>query len=93
MVKSLMIMLGLASPDLSAPVAVSAAYTLHTQAIPTPEAKCCGLCKNGKVVHGDGHVTDCPCPPGCKCKVKSVLVPELKVKSALPECKDCKPQK
>jgi hypothetical protein len=46
--------------------------------------KCCGLCKNGKIVHGDGHVTECACPPGCKCKAKSVL---------LPECRDCKPQK
>jgi hypothetical protein len=83
MVSKLLILLGLAAPDCTATVAVSAAYTLHTQASPVPE-KCCGLCKGGKIVHGDGHVTDCPCPPGCKCKVKSVLVPE---------CKDCKPLK
>lgn len=82
MAKYLLILLGLATPDLSSAVAVNAAYTLHTQAIPAPEQKCCGLCKNGKIVHGDGHVTDCACPPGCKCKAKSVM-----------ECKDCKPQK
>ena len=83
MVKTLLILLGLAAPDYSAAVAVNASYTLHTKASPVPE-KCCGLCKNGKIVHGDGHVTDCACPPGCKCKAKSVL---------LPECKDCKPRK
>jgi len=83
MAKTLLSLLGLMSPDLSAAVAVNAAYTLHTHAAPVPE-KCCGLCKNGKIVHGDGHVTECACPPGCKCKAKSVL---------LPECRDCKPQK
>jgi len=81
MIKSLMILLGLATPDYSSVVAVNASYTLHTQAFPVPET-CCGLCKNGKIVHGDGHVTDCACLPGCKCKAKSVL-----------ECKDCKPRK
>lgn len=88
MVKTLLIILGLASPDLSAAVAVNASYTLHTASIPVPEAKCCGLCKNGKVTHGDGHVTDCSCPPGCKCKVKSVLI-----QTKFPECRDCKPAK
>ena len=83
MVNSLLILLGLVSPDYSAQVAVSASYTLHTTELAAPE-KCCGLCKNGKIKHGDGHMTDCPCPPGCKCKAKSVL---------LPECKDCKPAK
>lgn len=83
MVNSLLILLGLAAPDYTAAVAVSAAYTLHTTETPAPE-KCCGLCRGGKIVHGDGHVTDCPCPTGCKCKAKSVL---------LPERKDCKPQK
>jgi uncharacterized membrane protein len=83
MVSKLLILLGLATADYSSVVAVSAAYTLNTQAAPVPE-KCCGLCKGGKIVHGDGHVTDCPCPPGCKCKAKSVL---------LPECRDCKPLK
>lgn len=73
--------------DMSSQVAVNAAYTLHTAAIPTPEAKCCGMCKHGRIVHGDGHATECPCPPGCKCKVKSVLVPSSKV------CIDCKPAK
>lgn len=91
MAKYLLILLGLATPDYSSDVAVNASYTLHTSATPSPEPKCCGLCKNGKVVHGDGHVTDCSCPPGCKCKAKSVLVPGIKAE--LPECRDCKPQK
>ena len=87
MVKTLLILLGLATPDCHSVVAVNAAYTLHTVATPVPE-QCCGRCKNGKIVHGDGHVTDCPCPMGCKCKAKSVLVP-----SKLQECRDCKPTK
>jgi hypothetical protein len=87
MVKTLLILLGLAAPDYSSAVAVNASYTLHTQAVPVPE-KCCGLCKNGKIVHGDGHVTDCSCPPGCKCKAKSVLI----INPAA-ECRDCKPRK
>lgn len=80
--KALVLLLGLATPEYSSEVAVTAAYTIHTRAFPVPE-KCCGLCKNGRIVHGDGHVTDCACPPGCKCKAKSVL-----------ECKEnCKPRK
>lgn len=87
MVKTLLVFLGLIAPDLSSAVAVNAAYTLHTVATAVPE-QCCGRCKNGKIVHGDGHVTDCPCPPGCKCKAKSVLIP-----SKTQECRDCKPAK
>ncbi len=81
--KTLLILLGLATPEYSSAVAVNASYTLHTQKSPLPEV-CCGRCVNGKIVHGDGHVTDCPCPPGCKCKAKSVLKQE---------CVDCKPKK
>lgn len=83
MVKELLIVFGLVAPDYSSAVAVNASYTLHTRSIPAPE-KCCGLCKNGKIVHGDGHVTDCACQPGCSCKSKSVLVPE---------CQNCLPPK
>lgn len=62
--------------DYDVPVAVEAAYVVTTYVPPAP--KCCGLCKNGKIVHGDGHVTDCACPPDCKCKK---------------ECKKCLPSK
>jgi hypothetical protein len=65
-------------------VAVEAAYVVTTYT--APKSKCCGLCKNGKIKHGDGHVTDCACPPGCLCKTKSVLVPSK-------ECKTCVPSK
>jgi hypothetical protein len=63
-------------PTYTERVAVEAAYVVMTYS--PPKAKCCGLCKNGKVVHGDGHVTDCLCPAGCACKSKK-------------ECKTCLP--
>ena len=57
-----------AAPILTERVAVEAAYTLHTTAVEPVAKKCCGSCKNGFIVHGDGHKTPCPCPPDCKCK-------------------------
>jgi hypothetical protein len=62
-------------------VAVEAAYVVTTYT--APKSKCCGACKGGKIVHGDGHVTDCPCPADCQCRTKSVLK----------ECKECLPSK
>lgn len=53
--------------DMSGPVAVHAAYVIHTAAV--DEKKCCGACVDGSIVHGDGHRTPCPCPPDCQCKV------------------------
>ena len=67
MVEKLMLILGLAAPDYSSAVAAQASYTLHTNA-PLAVTECCGQCKGGKIVHGDGHVTECPCPTDCKCK-------------------------
>ncbi len=57
-----------ASPDMTGPVAVHASYVIHTQQTDTPSKKCCGECKGGFIVHGDGHKTPCPCPPDCECK-------------------------
>lgn len=38
----------------------------------TPPDKCCGECGGtGKIKMPDGHVVDCPCPPGCSCKKKT----------------------
>ena len=56
-------------------VAVNAAYTIHTQASPSPVVSdCCGRCKNGVITHGDGHTTPCPCPADCKCKAKGAPI-------------------
>ena len=57
-----------AAPILTERVAVEAAYTLHTRAVEPVAKECCGSCKNGFIVHGDGHKTPCPCPPDCECK-------------------------
>lgn len=54
------------APDMVGPVAVHAAYVIHTQQ--DQKSECCGSCKNGVVTHGDGHKTPCPCPPDCACK-------------------------
>ena len=37
---------------------------------PGPEpGECCGECGGtGKLKMPDGHLIDCPCPPGCACK-------------------------
>lgn len=67
---SLLVFLGLAAPpDMTAPVAVRAAYVIHTSA-PEEKQECCGQCKGGVITHGDGHTTPCPCKPECKCKQK-----------------------
>lgn len=58
----------LSPPDMTARVAVHAAYVIHTQAPDAPERKCCGACKGGFITHGDGHKTPCPCPSDCACK-------------------------
>lgn len=57
------------APDMTGPVAVHAAYVIHTQQADTPSQECCGECKGtGFITHGDGHRTPCPCPPDCECK-------------------------
>lgn len=62
-------------PCLTPMVSAEAAYTLNTtQSVVVRE--CCGLCNNGIVTHGDGHVTECACPDDCKCKAKTVKHPQ-----------------
>ena len=72
--RSLLLLLGLAAPDMTARVAAEAAVTINQPLAPVvaPVAdKCCGECRNGVITHGDGHKTPCPCPASCKCKAKS----------------------
>ena len=66
-------------PSYAEMVAVEEAYVIVTY---KPKQKCCGLCKNGKITHGDGHVTDCECPKDCVCRTKSVLLKELQAACA-----------
>lgn len=70
--RSLLILLGLAAPDMTARVATEAAVTINQPAaVITPvKSDCCGECKGGWITHGDGHRTPCPCPATCKCKAK-----------------------
>jgi hypothetical protein len=84
MVNELLLLIGMGSADYTASVAVQASYTLHTQPLAPVKDECCGRCKNGKIVHGDGHVTNCPCPPECKCKAP---------KGSLCESGTCVPKK
>jgi hypothetical protein len=77
--------------DMTGPVAVQAAYVIHTQATDEADAKCCGACNGtGFITHGDGHKTPCPCPPDCECK--AVRHPPSVLKA---DCKDgtCAPKK
>jgi len=97
-VNEILLALGLVAPEYSERVAVNAAYSLLSKEDAAPQ-KCCGLCKNGKIKHGDGHLTNCPCPDTCECKAVKhdpvILPPKNPIlKSVLvPECKDCKPAK
>jgi hypothetical protein len=76
-----------APPDLTARVAVEAAYVLHTQDFDAPVKKCCGACKDGVIVHGDGHKTACPCPDDCECKTKGAVVhPQTVIKCEDGKC-------
>lgn len=59
-------------------VSAEAAYTLNTSR-PAEVRQCCGLCKDGVVTHGDGHVTPCSCPDDCKCKAKTLAHPPAKL--------------
>lgn len=68
-------------PDMTGPVAVHAAYVIHTQEVDSPATECCGACQGtGLITHGDGHKTPCPCPPDCKCKQKK-------------DCVECQPKR
>lgn len=91
MVDLISLVLSLAQPkDMAGPVAVHAAYVIHTTDI-TEEQKCCGECGGtGRIVQGDGHSNPCPCPADCECK--AVTHPPVIIK---PSCKGgkCAPPK
>lgn len=72
----------IAQPDLRGPIAVHAAYVIHTREPDGPvKSECCGLCNGtGVITHGDGHKTPCSCPPDCKCRAKK-------------DCAECTPKK
>jgi hypothetical protein len=72
-------------------IAVRAAYCIHTQAGTDEKSECCGVCVGGKIIHGDGHITDCPCPPDCKCKTvdKAVVQPPVVIEPKAVVRKDC----
>lgn len=70
-------------PVMTGPVAVHAAYVIHT-APAVEDVRCCGSCKGGLITHGDGHKTPCPCPPDCECK--AVTHPPVILK----DCQRCK---
>ena len=76
--KALILLLLTAPPRYYEEVAVDAAYAIVTHKEESPAA-CCGgkpQCVGGKIIHGDGHVTDCPCPDTCDCKkYKAILHP------------------
>lgn len=72
-------------------IAVRAAYCIHTEVGTDEKSECCGVCVGGKIIHGDGHITECPCPPDCKCKTedKAVVQPPVVIKPKTVVRKDC----
>lgn len=62
------------SPAVTAEIAAQTAYAVvksRKTFSPSPAAKCCEKCTNGKVRSGDGIAwVPCPCPATCKCKAK-----------------------
>jgi len=58
--------------NLTPMLACEAAYVIQTTDRPV-DGKCCGLCVNGVITHGDGHKTPCPCPPDCECRAKGAV--------------------
>lgn len=70
-------------------IAVAASYSLRSPAEETLD-ECCGQCAGGKIIHGDGHITDCPCPETCECKTTgaAVVQPEMVITDVVTE-DDC----
>lgn len=67
MIEFILALLADPQPDYTPRIACEAAYVLAAPLDDTP-TECCGICEGGKIIHGDGHITDCPCPETCKCK-------------------------
>jgi hypothetical protein len=61
------------APDYTPVIACETAYVLSA-ASDEVDTECCGLCEGGKIIHGDGHITDCPCPETCECKTENKAV-------------------
>jgi hypothetical protein len=62
-------------------VAAEAAYVIVTRQPEKPTGEKCCNCVGGKMLHGDGHVTDCPCPDTCECKrMKALLHPPVRLR-------------
>lgn len=74
--KALILFFLLAPPSYEETVAVEAAYAIVTHKGEDSSACCSGKpkCVGGKIIHGDGHVTDCPCPDTCECKKYKALL-------------------
>lgn len=67
-----------APPSYEERIAAEAAVVVVTRKTDAPTGCCEGKpkCVGGKIIHGDGHVTDCPCPDSCSCKkFKALLHP------------------
>ena len=84
-----------AAPEREPPraaAAVAVAYAAQAKGSPKPAPtpdpqECCGECNGtGKIVHPDGHVTDCPCPATCECK-KPEEAPSASKSPAVPAAK------
>ena len=88
---NIIIALMFSTPNYAERIAVEAAYVVTTYKAPDEVGKCCGNCTNGKVIHGDGHVTECPCPKTCLCKRSPALVhPPVMIQG---DCKTCLPKR
>lgn len=71
---SLLLALWFPPSDYHTRVSVEAALAATTYKPGDVDSVCCGLCTGGKVIHGDGHVTECPCPSTCKCRVHAAVL-------------------
>lgn len=69
-------------------IAVEMAWAVHGDRADSPDgSECCGECEGGKIIHGDGHITDCPCPSDCECKTRGAAVVQPSV-LITPGCAD-----
>ena len=76
MIEFMLALLADTKPDYTPRIACEAAYVLAAPLDDVP-SECCGICEGGKIIHGDGHITDCPCPETCECKtIDKALVHE-----------------
>lgn len=68
-------------PQYEERVAAEAAYVVVVHPAEKRQGEKCCNCVGGKMLHGDGHVTDCPCPDTCDCKkMKALLHPPVRIR-------------